>query len=111
VARRGEEAALGRDLDDAAEVHHRHAVGHVLHHREVVRDEQVGEPEAALQFLQQVHHLRLDGDIERAHRLIADDEFRSQAECARDADALALAAGEFMREPRRVEGREAHQGE
>ena len=32
-------------LDDLAQVHDRHAVGHVLHHRQVVRDEQVGQVE------------------------------------------------------------------
>ena len=41
-----------------AEIHHRDAVGDVLHHREIVRDEDVGEPEALLQVAQQVEDLR-----------------------------------------------------
>jgi hypothetical protein len=45
VLRRGEEAALRRHLDDLAEVHHGHAMGHVLDDREVVADEEQGEAE------------------------------------------------------------------
>ena len=67
------------------EVHHRDAVGDVLHHREVVRDEEVGEAQAPLQVLQQVDDLRLDRDVERRHRLVADDELaarrRARARC------------------------------
>ena len=43
MARRREQLRLGRDLDDAAEVHHAHLVAHVAHDGEVVRDEEVGE--------------------------------------------------------------------
>ena len=39
----GEELARGRDLHDAAEVHHADAVGDVVHHCEIVRDEQIRE--------------------------------------------------------------------
>ena len=38
------------DLDDLAEVHHRDPVGDVADDREVVRDEEVREPELALQL-------------------------------------------------------------
>ena len=67
------------DLHDAPEVHHRDAVGDVPHHREVVRDEDVGQPEVALQVGEQVDDLRLDGDVERGDRLVADDERGSRA--------------------------------
>ena len=49
VARRGEQRALVGALDDAAEVHHRDARRDVLDDREIVRDEQVRQPEARLQ--------------------------------------------------------------
>ena len=84
-------------LDDLAQVHHQHAVGDMAHHREVVRDEQHGEPERLLQLGEQVEHLRLHRDVERRHRLVADQQLRVERERARDADALALAAGEFVR--------------
>ena len=95
------------DLDDLAEVHHRDVVGDVPHDREVVRDEDVRQPEVVLQRLEQVHDLRLDRHVERRHRLVEDDQLRVQRERARDADALPLAARELVREPVRVLGRQA----
>ena len=65
---------------------------------EVVRDEDVGEPELALQVLEQVEDLRLHRDVERRDRLVADDQLRVDGERAGDADALPLAAGELVRE-------------
>ena len=85
------------DLDDAAEVHDRDPVGDLADHREVVRDEDVGEVELALEVLEQVEDLRLHRDVERRHRLVADDQLRLQRERARDADPLALAARELVR--------------
>ena len=74
---------------------------------EVVRDEDVGEPELVLEILEEVQDLRLDRDVERRDRLVADDQLRVDRECARDADALPLAAGELVREPVVVLGVEA----
>ena len=70
---------------------------HMLHDREVVGDEQHREAEFLLQILQQVDDLRLHRDVERADRFVADDQVGIGRERAGDADALALAAGEFMR--------------
>ena len=97
MARRGEQRVGRRGLDDAAEIHHGDAVGDVLHHREIVGDEDVGEAEPLLQVAQQVEDLRADRDVERRHRLVADDQLRLDRERAGDRDALALAAGEFVR--------------
>ena len=63
-----------RDLDDPAEVHHRHAVAHVADHRHVVGDQQHGERELLLQVLEQVEHGRLHGHVERRHRLVGDQQ-------------------------------------
>ena len=46
----------------------------LVDHREVVADEEVGDAEAVLQVLQQVQHLGLHRDVERAHRLVGDDQ-------------------------------------
>ena len=106
VPRRGvQRRACRRDLDDLAEIHHRDAVADVLHHGEIVGDEQVGQAELALQVLQQVDDLRLDRDVERGDRLVADDQLGLDRERAGDADALALAAGELVRIALRVLGR------
>ena len=85
------------DLDDLAEVHDGDAVGDLPDHRQVVRDEDVGQVEVTLQVAQQVEDLRLDRHVERGDRLVADDQLRRQRERARDADALALAARELVR--------------
>ena len=69
----------------------------MLDHAQVVGDEQVGQAELALQILQDVQHLRLDGNIQRRDRLVADDELRAQGQGAGNADALALAAGKLVR--------------
>ncbi|MCP4804430.1 MAG: agmatine deiminase family protein [Proteobacteria bacterium] len=81
---------IGPDLDDAAQVHHRDAVADVPDSRQVVRDEQVGEPPVASELLQQVQDLRLDADVERRDGLVADDEARLAGQGPRDADALTL---------------------
>ena len=60
-------------------------------------DEQVGQPQALLQILQQVQDLRLNRDIERAGRLVADEQLGLDCERARNSDALALPAGELVR--------------
>ena len=76
AAARANSARRRRELDDAAEVHHADAIGDVMDHREVVRDEEVGEAAAALQVAHQVQHLRLHRDVERGGRLVADEEPR-----------------------------------
>jgi hypothetical protein len=63
-----------------------------------VRDEHVGQAELALQAEQQVDDLGLDRDVERAQRLVADDEARLGRQRPGDADALALAAAELARQ-------------
>ena len=61
-------------------------------------------PKSLLQVLQQVDDLRLDGDVERRDRLVADDEVGLDGERAGDADALSLAAGELVRVALRMLG-------
>ena len=100
------------ELDDAAGAHHRDPVGHVVDDRQIVRDEEVGQAEILLQVLEQVQDLRLHRDVERRHRLVADEQFRTECQGSRDADALALAAGKAVRiaiEKARVEADCLHQ--
>ena len=90
------------DLDHPADVHHHHPVGDVLHHRQVVADEQVGQPQSLLQVLQQVDDLGLHRDVQRRHGLVADDQVGVQGQRPGDADALPLPAGERVRVAARV---------
>src|SRR3954454_8158407 len=87
-------------LDELSAIQEVHTVGDLAGHREIVRDEHVGKSELLPQSGEQVEDLRLDGDVERGDRLVADDHLRLDRECARDRDALALAAGQGCGLPR-----------
>ena len=91
----------GGQLDHSPEVHDRDPVADVADDAQVVGDEQVGQPELALEPLEQVDDLGLDRHVERADRLVGDDQVRVEGERAGHADALALAAGELVRIARR----------
>ena len=95
-------------LDRPAEIHHDHLVGEVPDHREIVRDEQIGEVELLLQLDQEIEDLGLDRDVERRDRLVEHDDPRPQHQRAGDRDALALAAREHVRVARVVLGAQAH---
>ena len=96
MQRRAEQGPFVGELDDPSEVHHRDAMADVLHYRQIMGDEQVGQPELVLQVHQEIDHLRLDGDVESRDRLVPGDEVGAEHQRPRDADALALAARELM---------------
>src|SRR5205809_4388138 len=108
MARRGEDLLPWRHLRDRAEIHDGNAVRHVLDDRQIVADEEQREAELPLQILQQVDDLRLDGDVERRDRLVADDQFGFRGKRPGDADTLALAAREFMRSAAQRVARQAY---
>src|SRR3546814_19886511 len=62
----------------------------------------------ALEPLHQVQDLRLHRDVERRGRLVANQELRVAGQSAGDGDALALPAGELVRELRAVRRRQPH---
>src|SRR5690606_33935432 len=64
--------------------------------------EQVAQIEILLQVQQEVDDLRLNGNVEGADGFVADNKIRVQRDGACNAQALALAAGEFMRIARDV---------
>src|SRR6202050_1114010 len=99
VAWLGEQRLPAGELDDPAEVHHRHPVRHVLDQREVVRDEHVGEAAILLQVLHQVDDLCPDRDVEGRGGLVADDQPGVDRDRPGDADPLPLAAAQLGRPP------------
>lgn len=86
----------GTKLDDLASEHDRDAIAHVTDHAHVVADEEIAHAQLALQVFEEVEDLGLDGDIEGAGGLVADDEVGVEGESAGDADALALPAAELV---------------
>ena len=62
-----------------------------------MRNEDVSQPKPVLQIAQQVQDLRADRHVQCRDRLVADDELRLDRERPSNGDALALAAGEFVR--------------
>lgn len=86
-----------RQLHDAALAHDRHAIGHIIHHRKIMRDEEVGKPEILLQIFQQIENLRLHGNIESGDGFVADQQFRAKREGSCNADTLSLPARKTVR--------------
>ena len=97
MVRPREEGVRRSALDDAAEIHDRDAVADMLHHAEIVADEEIGQAEIALQLHEQIDDLRLDRDVERRDGFIADDELRLDRERPGNPDPLPLAARELVR--------------
>ena len=104
---RREDLIAGPLLDDAPRVHDRDPPAHRGERRQVVGDEDDGQPEALLEVLQQPQHLSLDHDVQRGGRLVGDQQARLAGEREADEDALALAAGELVRVVARAARRQA----
>ena len=66
-------------------------------HRQVVGDEQQRGANLLLHLADQRQHALLHHHVERRGRLVGDDEFRPADRRQRDGDALAHAAGQFVR--------------
>src|SRR3546814_3864174 len=106
MPRAAEQGARLAPLDEAAKIHDADEVGDVIDYGEIVADEKVSEAQLALEPLHQVQDLRLHRDVERRGRLVANQELRVAGQSAGDGDALALPAGELVRELRAVRRRQ-----
>ena len=97
VARRADDL-LGRpDLHDLAEVHDRDPIGDDPGQRQVVGDEQVGQPALDAQVEHQPQQLGPDRDVEHRHRLVGDDDLGVHDQGAGDDHPLPLAARQLVR--------------
>ena len=65
MQRVGKQLVEGGDLDQSASTHHRDTICYVVHHGEIVRDEEVGQIARLAQVEQQVEHLRLHRNVQR----------------------------------------------
>ena len=91
-----EKVVARRLFDHLAKVHDRDIIGEVLDDGEVVRDENIRQAHVALELLEQVEYLRLNGHVQRRHRLVADDELGIDRKRAGDAYTLAAASVQLM---------------
>ena len=80
----GKQLLRRRFLDDLAEVHHRGAVRDAADDVEIVADDEVGQPQLALQVEEQVQEVALHGEVEAGGRFVRDDDLGPEDERARD---------------------------
>src|SRR5207245_64931 len=64
------------NLDNLSEIHHGHSVRNVSDRRDIVRDQQVREPQFPLESHEAVQHLRLHRDVDSRRWFVEGDEFR-----------------------------------
>lgn len=69
----------------------------VPHDREIMRDEEIGYSEIALQVLHKIDDLSPHRDVEGGDRLVSHNERGLQRQGPGDADPLALSAGKAVR--------------
>ncbi|MFM8991380.1 MAG: hypothetical protein ACKOUS_17600, partial [Alphaproteobacteria bacterium] len=92
-----EDRVDGAGLDDLAEIHDGHRVGHLGDHAHVVGDEDDGQVALALDAADEVEDLRLRRHVERGRRLVGDQERRLADQRHRDHRALPQAALQLER--------------
>jgi hypothetical protein len=92
MCRRVKQSGGRCDFHHPPQVQNHHPVTQVLHHIEVVRDEQQGQSELLTQADQEVDDLRLDRHVQRRQRFVGDDEAWLCGQCAGNAQALLLTA-------------------
>ena len=97
VRRRGKNLCGGASFHNAATLHDGDARRELRDDWQAVRDQQISKREIALQILQQLKNLRTHGNVERGDRLVGNDQAWAQDQGSRDADALSLPAGKFVR--------------
>src|SRR5258706_450435 len=77
--------------------HNRHTRGHLHHHRQAMRNENISQPKLLLQLLKQKQHLRPDRNVQRRHRLVRNEQLGPPSQRPREAEAVALSPRKLMR--------------
>ena len=97
MPRRAEHLADRAVLDDPAPVEHHHAVGDAGQRAEVVRDDHDRQAEAVPQLGEQPQDVVPVARVERADRLVAQQQLGLGGQRPGDRDPLPLAAGDLAR--------------
>jgi len=84
------------ELHQPAQVQHRNSIGDVADHPKVVGDENVRDSPLGLELHQQVEDGRLDRDVQRRSRFVANNQSRLTGEGTRDCHALLETTGELF---------------
>ena len=84
-----------RFLHELSAQQNAHAVTEIAHHGKIMRDEEERKAVLILQMAEQVHDLRLNGNVQRRDRLVCHKKLRLHAKRPRDGDSLPMAAGEL----------------
>lgn len=71
----------------------------MFHDCKIMRNKQVRKAELILEILEQVNDLSLDTDVQGAYDFVAHYKFGFDCQCASNANALTLAAAEFVGKP------------
>ena len=108
MQRMAEQLLRFAQLHYAALVYNRYTVGYEANYAQIVSYEQIGQSAALLQIVEQIEHLRTDGNIQRAYRFVRNYELGLHYQRAGYAYALALTAAELMREAGRKLGQKAN---
>ncbi|MNC40884.1 hypothetical protein D3C75_896250 [compost metagenome] len=80
----------------------------MFYHGQVMGNEQIGQIPLALELLEQVNHLGLNGYVQSGDGLIRHDKLRLDGQRPGNADPLPLAAGEFVGETSGMLGVQAY---
>ena len=96
VPRLVEDLLGGANFQELAGAHDGDARGDLRHYGETARNKNIRQREFVLEIRQEKENLRAHGNVEGRDGFVGDDELRMENESSRDADALALAAGEFV---------------
>jgi hypothetical protein len=84
-------------LDHSARIHHMNPLAALLHHADVMADEEYGSPLLTRQGQQQVKDLAADAEVQGGGGFVGHDERGSTKEGHRNQNPLAHAATELMR--------------
>src|SRR3954469_2784896 len=84
-------------LDNFTSAHHGYTCREISDNRHRMGNEEVGEPELALQLREQVNNLRTYTHVESGYRFVEDQKARLERKRSGNADALALSSRELMR--------------
>src|SRR6266487_1921781 len=93
----GEHVTHAAQFHDPASVHHGDLVDELRHQAHIVADQDDRRADLILHTVDRLHHLALSHDVERAGRLVADDDLRLEQDADRHAHALLHAAAQLMR--------------